>query len=111
MTNYFSALVLTALIGGTACADDKSSAAAQPAATKPAAKPAATAPAAKPAAAPAAGAVAHYVQAAGSSLGFAFEQAGAQGRGMFKQFATTLDYDPNNLAAGKLDVKVQVGSL
>jgi polyisoprenoid-binding protein YceI len=110
MTNYFSALVLTALIGGTACADDKSSAAAQPAAVKPAAGPAAVSPA-KPAPAPVAGAVAHYVQAAGSSLGFTFEQAGAQTRGVFKQFATTFDYDANNLAASKLDVKVQIGSL
>jgi len=111
MTNYFSALVLTALIGGTACADDKSSPPAQPATAKPAAKPAAAAPATKPAAAPAAGAVAHYTQAAGSSLAFSFEQAGAQGSGAFKQFATTFDYDANNLAASKLDVKVQVGSL
>src|SRR5262245_32119668 len=111
MTNYFSALVLTALIGGTACADDKSSSTAAPAAAKPAARPAPATPAAKPAPAPAAGAAAHYVQAAGSSLGFSFEQAGAQGNGAFKQFATTFDYDPNNLAAGKLDVKVQIGSL
>jgi len=111
MTNYFSALVLTALIGGTACADDKS-----PATAKPVAKPAA-APAAAPASpapassAPAAGAVAHYVQATGSSLGFTFEQVGAQSNGAFKQFATTLDYDEKNLAASKLSVKVQIGSL
>jgi len=111
MTNYFSALVLTALIGGTACADDQSSPAAQPAAAKPAAKPAAAAPATKSAPAPAAGTPAHYVQAAGSSLGFTFEQAGAQTNGAFKQFATTLDYDANNLAASRLDVKVQIGSL
>jgi polyisoprenoid-binding protein YceI len=111
MTNYFSALVVTALIGGTACADDKSSAAAQPAAVKPAARPAAAVPAAKPAPAPAVGAVAHYVQSAGSSLAFTFEQAGAQTNGAFKQFATTFDYDANNLAASRLDVKVQIGSL
>jgi len=102
MTNYRSALVVAALIGGTACADDKSSSAATPATAKPAAKPAP---------APAAGATAHYAQTAGSSLGFSFEQAGALGTGVFKQFATTFDYDPNNLAAGKLDVKVQIGSL
>jgi polyisoprenoid-binding protein YceI len=106
MTNYFSALVLTALIGGTACADDKT-----PATAKPVAKPAA-APAAAPAStAPAAGAAAHYVQAAGSNLGFTFEQAGAQSNGSFKQFATTFDYDEKNLAASKLSVKVQIGSL
>jgi polyisoprenoid-binding protein YceI len=61
--------------------------------------------------APAAGAVAHYVQAAGSSLGFTFEQAGAKTNGTFRQFATTFDYDANNLAASRLDVKVQIGSL
>jgi polyisoprenoid-binding protein YceI len=98
MTNYRSALVLAALIGGAACADDKT-----PPAGKPAASNAATAPAAR--------APAHYVQAAGSSLGFSFEQAGAQSSGTFRQFATTFDYDPDNLAASKLDVKVQIGSL
>jgi len=111
MTNYLSALVLTALIGGTACADDKSPATSKPVAkpaAAPAAAPASTAPAAS---ALAAGAVAHYVQAAGSSLGFTFEQAGAQSNGAFKQFATTLDYDEKNLAASKLSVKVQIGSL
>jgi polyisoprenoid-binding protein YceI len=103
MTNYRLAIVLAALIGGAACADDK---------TPPPAKPATTkAPASSAPAAPAAGAVAHYVQAAGSTLGFTFEQAGAQTSGAFKQFATTFDYDANNLAASKLDVKVQVGSL
>jgi polyisoprenoid-binding protein YceI len=105
MTNYFSALVLTALIGGTACADDKSSAAAQPAVAKPAAKPTPAAPVAPPATG------AHYVQAAGSSLGFTFEQAGARSNGSFKQFTTTFDYDEKNLATSRLDVKVQVASL
>src|SRR4051812_46813543 len=99
MTNYRSALVLAALIGGAACADDKTAPAAKPAATKPAT------------AAPTAAAPAHYVQAAGSSLGFSFEQAGAQGNGAFKQFATTFDYDPGNLAASRLQVTVQIGSL
>ena len=99
MTNYRSALVLAALIGGAACADDK---------TPPAAKPAAAKPAT---AAPIAAAPAHYVQAAGSNLGFSFEQAGAKGNGAFKQFATTFDYDPDNLAASRLQVTVQIGSL
>src|SRR5690348_3817836 len=99
MTNYRSAIVLAALIGGAACADDKSPPAAKPGAARPAAT------------APAAGAVAHYVQAADSSLGFTFEQAGAKTNGTFRQFATTFDYDPNNLAASRLDVKVQIGSL
>jgi polyisoprenoid-binding protein YceI len=105
MTNYFNALVLTALIGGTACADDKT-----PAATKPVVKPSAAAAATTPAAT-AAAPLAHYVQAGGSSLGFTFEQAGAQSNGSFKQFATTFDYDEKNLAASKLNVKVQITSL
>jgi len=100
MTNYRSAIVIAALIGGTACADDK---------TPPAPKPVAAKPAAASAATPATGA--HYTQAAGSSLAFTFEQAGAQTSGAFKQFATTLDYDANNLAASRLDVKIQIGSL
>lgn len=115
MTNYRSALVLAALIGGAACADGETPPAAKPGASNAVAKPAGTAPASMPAAKPAAGAasgaVTHYVQAAGSSLGFTFEQAGAQTNGAFKQFATTFDYAPDNLAASRLDVKVQVGSL
>jgi len=108
MTNYRSALVLVALIGGSACADDKT-----PPATKPATapKPAAAAPATAAHPAPTAGALAHYVQGAGSTLGFTFEQAGAKTNGRFKQFATTFDYDANNLAASRLDVKVQIASL
>jgi polyisoprenoid-binding protein YceI len=109
MSNYRSALVIAALIGGAACADDQTPPATKPAAAKPA--PAATAPAAKPAAPAGATALAHYVQAPGSSLGFTFEQAGAQTNGSFRQFATTFDYDAANLAAGKLDVRVQIGSL
>src|SRR5436190_13992498 len=100
MTNYKSALVLAALLGGAACADDKTPPATPPATVKPAA-----------ASKPAAGALPHYVQAAGSSLTFTFQQAGAQNTGTFRQFTTTLDYDANNLAASRLDVKVQIGSL
>jgi len=112
MTNYRSALVIAALIGGTACADDKIPPATQPAAAKPGAAAPATPSPAKPATAgPAAGALAHYAQAAGSHLGFSFEQAGAQGNGTFKKFDTTFDYDPNNLAASRLQVKVQIASL
>jgi polyisoprenoid-binding protein YceI len=107
MTHYRSALVLAALIGGAACADDKPPPAAKTAATKPAAATSA-APAT---AAPSQGAPTHYVQAAGSSLAFAFEQAGAQGTGTFRQFATTFDYDPDRLAASRLHVTVQIGSL
>lgn len=107
MTNYRSALVIAALIGGAACADEKTPPAAKPAADRPTA----AAATAKPAPAPAAAAVPHYVQAAGSNLGFTFEQAGAEGHGVFRQFATTFDYDAGNLAASRLDVRVQVASL
>jgi polyisoprenoid-binding protein YceI len=112
MTNILRGVTLVALAAllgaGAACADDKT-----PPASKPVAKPpaAASAVAPAPAAAPATGALPHYVQAAGSSLGFSFEQAGAQSSGSFRQFATTLDYDEKNLAAGKLNVKVQIASL
>jgi polyisoprenoid-binding protein YceI len=106
MTNYFSALVLTALLGGTACADDQT-----PATAKPVVKPAAAPAAAAPAPSTAAASLSHYVQSAGSSLGFTFEQVGAQSNGSFKQFATTFDYDEKNLAASRLNVKVQIASL
>lgn len=114
MTSYRSALVLAALIGGAACADDQKPPATKAATSNAAAKPTAAAatPPGKPAAASATtGNVTHYVQTAGSSLGFTFEQAGAQTNGSFKQFATTFDYDPSNLAASRLDVKVQMSSL
>src|SRR4051812_22901306 len=52
-----------------------------------------------------------YVQAPGSNLGFNFTQEGAANNGAFKQFTTTFAYDEKNLAAGKLDVKVQIASL
>jgi polyisoprenoid-binding protein YceI len=54
---------------------------------------------------------AQYTQAAGSSLGFTFTQEGAANNGAFKQFATTFAYDEKNLAASRLDVKVQIASL
>jgi polyisoprenoid-binding protein YceI len=96
MTNYLNVLACATLIAGTACANDT---------TPPAAKPAAAKPAG------ATGAVAHYVQAPGSSLGFSFEQAGAVSHGTFKQFATTFVYDEKNLPASSLNVKVQIASL
>jgi|SRR5882672_2659471 len=97
MTNYFVPLACVALMVSSACADDKSSTAAKPVAAKPAAT--------------AAGAPASYVQTTGSSLTFTFEQAGAENRGTFKQFATVLNYDEKNLAASTLSVKVQIASL
>lgn len=63
----------------------------------PAAKPAATAT--------------RYVQANGASLTFAFVQAGAENSGAFRQFATELRYDPNQLATSSLKVTVQIASL
>jgi polyisoprenoid-binding protein YceI len=95
MTNYFAAFVAVAALGTAAC-----SAAATPVPPKPA-----TAPAAK------AAGLAHYVQAgSGSKLTFSFVQAGAENQGEFRQFATELDYDEQNLAASSLQVTVQTGS-
>jgi polyisoprenoid-binding protein YceI len=106
MTNYITIAAASILLAGTATAGD------------PAPKPAAPA---KPARASLAGAptgtaaienVPRYVQvAAGSSLAFEFNQAGAQSSGAFRQFATELAYDEKNLAASTLKVTVQIGSL
>jgi polyisoprenoid-binding protein YceI len=94
---------LTALIAGAACADDT-----HPAAAKPVAQ---SAPAPKPASpAPAAAATPRYRQT-GGELTFTFEQAGAASNGSFKRFATTLAYDEKNLAASRLDVKIEIASL
>jgi polyisoprenoid-binding protein YceI len=88
VTNYLAAFVSTALCA-TAC------------------------PAASPAAVQPAGAgTARYTQAANTgSLTFSFSQAGAANSGAFKSFATELNYDAQNLAAGSLRVTVQIGSL
>jgi polyisoprenoid-binding protein YceI len=66
----------------------------------------ADAPAGKPAAT-----AARYVQAKGASLTFAFVQAGAENSGAFRQFATELQYDADQLAASSLKVTVQIASL
>jgi polyisoprenoid-binding protein YceI len=56
--------------------------------------------------------VTHYVLDAGkSSLEFTFEQAGAQNKGKFTRFAVSFDFSPDNLAASRLDVTVEIGSL
>ncbi len=111
MTNYLAALAFTALIASAACADDTHPAAARPVAqVAPAAKPAAKPAAASAPAAAAASAVPGYRQT-GGNLSFTFEQAGAASKGSFGQFTTTLAYDEKNLAASKLDVKVQIASL
>jgi polyisoprenoid-binding protein YceI len=46
-----------------------------------------------------------------SSLSFTFTQAGASNTGEFKSFETTLVLDPAQLAASRLEVLVQIGSL
>lgn len=102
MTNYLPALAAVAALAAAAC-----SAAENPA---PAAKVTA-APSGTTTTAPAAPGVPHYVQApAGSTLTFSFIQAGAENQGVFKKFATELNYDEKNLAAGSLKVAVQTGS-
>ncbi len=55
---------------------------------------------------------AHYTpDPAKSTLEYAFVQAGAQNKGAFKKFSTALDFAPDNLAASKLDVVVDMTSL
>jgi polyisoprenoid-binding protein YceI len=57
-------------------------------------------------------AVVHYVlDPAKSSLEYTFTQAGAQNKGRFKRFPVTFDFSPENLAASRLDVTIDIGSL
>ncbi len=49
--------------------------------------------------------------AAKSSLEYFFVQAGAKNKGTFRKFATTLQFAPDNLAASKLDVVIDMASL
>lgn len=93
MTNYLVVLTAALFVAGASHAADT------PATPKPAAaNPAPSLP--------------HWVQApAGSSLTFTFDQAGAASKGSFKQFATELAYDEKSLAAGSLNVKVQIGTI
>jgi polyisoprenoid-binding protein YceI len=59
-----------------------------------------------------AAAPAHFTQdPAKSTLEYAFVQAGAQNKGAFKKYSTTLDFAADNLAASKLDVVVDMASL
>jgi polyisoprenoid-binding protein YceI len=54
----------------------------------------------------------HYVlDQAHSSLEFTFTQAGAQNKGKFTRFPVTLDFSPDNPAAGRLEVTVEISSL
>ena len=57
------------------------------------------------------GAVTHYVlDPAKSSLEFGFDQAGAQNKGKFTRFAVSFDFSPENPAAGRLEVTVEMSS-
>jgi polyisoprenoid-binding protein YceI len=54
---------------------------------------------------------AYSVDAAKSTLEFAFVQAGAQNKGRFPKLAVNLNFDADNLAASRLDVTVEVAAL
>jgi len=55
---------------------------------------------------------AHYVlDGAKSSLEFSFTQAGAQNHGRFRRYTVALDFAPDNLAASRLEVAIEVASL
>jgi polyisoprenoid-binding protein YceI len=57
-------------------------------------------------------AVAHYVlDQPRSSLEFTFLQAGARNKGRFTRFPMSFDVSPDNLAASRLDVTVEMTSL
>jgi polyisoprenoid-binding protein YceI len=54
----------------------------------------------------------HYVlDQSKSALQFSFVQAGAQNSGNFRRFPVVFDFSPDNLAASRLDVTVEMGSL
>jgi len=116
MTNYLATIAGGVLLFTAACSGAEPPAP-KPAATARPAAPAADTPAAPAAAtapptAPAASALPRFVQRAGTgSLEFEFVQAGAVSRGRFRQFATELQYDEKQLAAGRLKVTVQIASL
>jgi polyisoprenoid-binding protein YceI len=57
-------------------------------------------------------AVSHYVlDPAKSTLEFSFTQAGAQNKGKFKHVTVNFDFSPDNLAASRLEVTIDVASL
>jgi polyisoprenoid-binding protein YceI len=122
MTNYITVAAASILLAGTALAGEPAAKPAVPAKPAPVSGGSGTAAAAPakaqaglagaPQGTTAIGNVPRYVQtAAGSSLAFEFNQAGAQSTGNFKRFATELAYDEKNLAASTLKVTVQIGSL
>jgi len=110
MTNYCVPLAAAVMLLTGACHAADSPPAPKPAAAKPAAAPAA-APAVAPTAASPATSAPRWVQAAGSSLTFTFDQVGAASKGSFKQFSTELVYDEKSPTTGRLNVKVQIASI
>lgn len=46
-----------------------------------------------------------------SELKFEFQQLGDAESGRFRRFTTTLRFEPNNLAASRIDVQIQMGSV
>ena len=55
--------------------------------------------------------LAHYVlDPAKGSLEFNFDQAGAQNKGKFTRFQVSVDFSPDNLAASRLEVTVEMNS-
>lgn len=116
MTNYITVAAATVLLAGTALAAEPAPKPVAPVKPAPVSAGSGTAKApaqlaGAPAGTAAIGDVPRYVQAAGSSLRFEFNQAGAQSGGEFRKFATELAYDEKNLAASSLKVTVQIGSL
>jgi polyisoprenoid-binding protein YceI len=110
MTNYIAMVAAVVMLTG-ACHAADTPLAPKPVATKPPPVAVAeSAPAAAAASTPAS-AVPRWVQAAGSSLTFTFDQAGAASKGSFKQFSTELAYDDKAPASGSLDVKVQIATI
>ena len=56
--------------------------------------------------------VSHYgLDPAKSALEFTFVQEGAQNKGQFKHFTVALDFAADNLAAGRLEVTIDMNSL
>jgi polyisoprenoid-binding protein YceI len=58
-----------------------------------------------------AGPVHYLADPARSSLEFTFVQAGAQNKGRFTRFPVVFDFAPDNLAASRLEVTVEMDSL
>jgi polyisoprenoid-binding protein YceI len=53
----------------------------------------------------------YALDAAKSTLEFSFTQAGAQNKGKFTHYTVNFDFSPDNLAASRLEVMIDVASL